>query len=1121
MSEAPTERSSDPQALRILISSPGDVTDEREHAREVIHVLQQRYAGQFVLAPILWEDLPLQATDSFQDGINTFLSEEHGIDIAIFILWSRLGSKLRLQRRADQSEYRSGTECELDLVMQAYEKSGGVRPNIFVYTRQDDEGFLKQALRSDDLSAPAEVDSLLEQKLSVEKFIREQFQDSDSGHNIGAYLTYKSPLSFRQRLQTHLSTFLDGSSHSSSNWEGSPYQGLEVFNVEHSHIFFGRDQETYEVIDLLHAQKEAGCGFVLIVGASGSGKSSLARAGVLARMETNEEVHQWRHAIMTPAEIQADPFLSMARALLRALPELAQRITDESFLIADIKEHPERFLSSLQQALFDVSGEQGSTSLVLLVDQLEELFTHPQIRDLPELPPAFAQTLELLATTPRVFVLATVRGDFYGHCQDLTKLMDLKGANGQYDLLPPKPASIRAIISLPAQVAGFAFERQQNLSLDQLILDETATQPEVLPLLEFALRSLFESCQDRPDRLLTFEAYHELGGISGALARRADHAYHHGKDVGDEQRESFSKIMWQLVLLRASREGVETPVRVSARYDELILIDNAQPLVDALIQERLLVANRDPQSGHSTVMVAHEALFREWGLLVDWIQQNAKSLTIHTRIQDALRIWEEQDRADGYLLAQGKPLEEARLLVENLGATELLRDKEKSFLFRSNLVNGQAKDALWWSQELIKTQENLRESVLLEALNPETSKDPTRLHAALAAGYYAGPALKQQLLTSALQDPNRQVKREAALALGELDDPQIYEQLVGKLRDRKLRSQAKLALSRLRIAADGPISDADRTIQANHFEQHYKKIPNATRSQIRLSAWGLRLKEGFSLIPIIVIPATIFGAVGAALYKWLPASFGLAACQGTPSPGMGIFHGLSAGVVWAGGVTLAIVIFRVGFAVRDAKPSMLRPRGALWTGILASLPTSAINTLAIALVFNPTSLEIMGWTEDVPKTRLSWDFFQEILFETRFGWVFIFCGIGFGLATGMISNAIEASQRWKSYLGSQTTVSNFSQVVDISLAAARRILPYSWTLLVFPLMGGAVAYWACDPAMEPPSKWPTWDNPNLFLALSIAADCLCIAIGGFMALVGMGLGTAIVRHGVDLEPRKN
>ena len=126
--------------IRIFISSPGDVAEEREKAREVIAQLQRRYGSSVLLQPVLWEDLPLKSDASFQEGIDLILSKNQGIDIAVFMLWSRLGSPLgAMISKPDGSPYLSGTEREWDLMLQARAASGGQRPE-HPYLREERSG---------------------------------------------------------------------------------------------------------------------------------------------------------------------------------------------------------------------------------------------------------------------------------------------------------------------------------------------------------------------------------------------------------------------------------------------------------------------------------------------------------------------------------------------------------------------------------------------------------------------------------------------------------------------------------------------------------------------------------------------------------------------------------------------------------------------------------------------------------------------------------------------------------------------------------------------------------------------------------------------------------------------
>ena len=196
------------KTFRIFISSPGDVAEERDKAKQVIAELQRRYDGQAILIPVLWEDLPITATSPFQVGIEDQIIKSIKIDIAVFILWSKLGSPTGPSiTKSDGTAYLSGTEREFDLMLHAFEQSGGKSPLIFAYTRRDDESFglrLDAAKQDDDA-----LEELIKQRRLVKRFINERFQDKD-GHNLRAYHSYNEPVAFAQRLQVHLSGAIDG-----------------------------------------------------------------------------------------------------------------------------------------------------------------------------------------------------------------------------------------------------------------------------------------------------------------------------------------------------------------------------------------------------------------------------------------------------------------------------------------------------------------------------------------------------------------------------------------------------------------------------------------------------------------------------------------------------------------------------------------------------------------------------------------------------------------------------------------------------------------------------------------------------------------------------------------------
>jgi len=373
--------------VRIFISSPGDVQEERERARQVIEGLRRRYSRSLRIEPVFWEDLPLQPEMSFQQGIDLVISGEVGIDIAIFILWSRLGSPLgKSILKSDQSEYLSGTEREYDLIMAARQQSAGGlrrRPEILFYRRLDDNSF-DERLRG---KSTAEQRELVRQKELVEAFFSREFQDNETGVNRRPYYSYERPSKFSQKLTTHLISLLDpivGDLGRTTIWDtaerGPPFVGLEAFRIEHADVFFGREEETLEARRALSEQARNGCAFLLISGPSGSGKSSLAQAGVapaIIENELDDHVAAWRVLIVTPSELAPNPIEALVArtAAAEVLSELVAEVPPAD-IAALLAHNPGDAWKLLLKPAFKRASQSagGGVRLLLVIDQLEELF---------------------------------------------------------------------------------------------------------------------------------------------------------------------------------------------------------------------------------------------------------------------------------------------------------------------------------------------------------------------------------------------------------------------------------------------------------------------------------------------------------------------------------------------------------------------------------------------------------------------------------------------------------------------------------------------------------------------------------------------------------------------------
>ena len=657
------------KTLRIFISSPGDVIPERQIAQRICERLNREFAYHFNIEPVLWEREPLIATEHFQ----TMITPPSETDVVIVILWSRLGSFLPEDKfkGAITGKAVTGTEWEFEDAVHSYQQNKV--PDLLLYRKT--EGIV--ASLEDDKA----LEQKREQKRQVEKFMGQWFMDEDAGTFKAASHSFKTAAEFEDLLEIHLrGLFRERLDMPDSEviqtgirWhKGSPFRGLESFGIEHTSIFYGRTRARNELRESLAMQAALGSVFLIVLGASGSGKSSLVKAGLLPDLILPGMVNRvglCRYGIMRPGDVSDDLVAGLANTLLveTALPELLDLQYDTKSLAALLRQkNPDIVTPPIRTSLSNAGKtaeltEHALARLVIFVDQLEELFTNRNIT--PKHQEEFVASLSSLAQTGMVWIVSAMRSDFFDRLETLPILAELSKREGcRYLLTPPVDAEIGQMISQPAHEAGLRFELNSTTSipLDEELRNIAGSNPDALPLLEFTLDQLWQLRTE--DGLLTYEAYNRLGGMEGALGRRAEEIFN---AQTEETQNALPHVLRALVTVGQGNDASFTARTVSHSF-----FHKGSPeyeLIEAMLapDARLLVADGDGDG--AKLRIAHEALLTHWKRAGEQLQKDRQYQQIRTKLEQSAVQWqsaEEQDK-ESLLLRAGLPLSEAEDLLHH------------------------------------------------------------------------------------------------------------------------------------------------------------------------------------------------------------------------------------------------------------------------------------------------------------------------------------------------------------------------------------------------------------------------------------------------------------------------
>ncbi|MEV6601458.1 hypothetical protein AB0M36_32085 [Actinoplanes sp. NPDC051346] len=458
---------------------------------------------------------------------------------------------------------------------------------------------------------------------------------------------------------------LDGGEKTNAGAE-PPYRGLASYEPDDAAWFFGRERLVNELLDSLASRR-----VLAVFGASGSGKSSVLRAGVLPRVTegalSSESGTGWPTALMTPG---ADPVAELARAVAASLPggatDLAKNLAmhRSTALATELVHDPGAVDVAVREAL---AGEPDDVELLLVVDQFEEVFT--LCVDESRRRAFFAALLGAARSQgSRLRVVLGIRADFYARCAQypdlVTALRDSQSMVG-----PMSAAELRDALVRPAERAGLRVEG----TLVTTVVAQLSNRPGALPL---ASHAMVQAWQRRRGTTVTLAGYEAAGGVDGAIAQSAEAIY---TALGPARQRTTRRVLLRLV--DSGDDALVTRRRVTrAEFDDDD--PDVSTVIDRLATARLLTVTQD------TVEITHEALVQAWPRLRGWIDDDYEGLRLHRLLTHAAADWESLGRDESALYRGTRLARASEWRTENPDAVTA---RERDFLDRSLAMQDRAR----------------------------------------------------------------------------------------------------------------------------------------------------------------------------------------------------------------------------------------------------------------------------------------------------------------------------------------------------------------------------------------------------------------------------------------------
>ena len=673
------------RTFKLFVSSPGDVMIERRRVENVISRLNGDFAEVACLQAIRWETECYQAFSTFQAQI----PRSRDCDLVIGILKWRLGTELPPdfgEKLPDGRSFPSGTAYEILTAIEKRQK-GGEFPDIYVF---------RFAGSSPSVAIEDPDRAKVERDWQVLKGFFQEWFLTNKGYFKAAFNSYSSVDDFEAQLERLLRKWIADKVAGGRviRWpievKGSPFRGLAAFGAKHATVFFGRSDDTNRAVGLWREAGRRELPYLLIVGASGSGKSSLARSGLIPRLTTPgviKEVDAWRVAVMRPGDSTAGPFTALASALMQDAPGLPNEEEGRGPALPEIGEGDSRTPAELAavlhnadvtaaikpivNALFRIStaehdreryNREVRCDLILLVDQFEELFA-ASVSEAER--SRFIDLMAALVGTGRIWLAATLRADFYARMLDQPALKKLKEQGSTYDLTAPGPVELAAIVRGPAEAADLVFEMDPATGerLDEQLLRD-ADRPDMLPLVQLALSRVFEGRETVGGKIcLPIKVYESLGGLKGIVNEAGETAL---TSLGEAEKARLPRLLRQLAVPTHDQDAIGKGALTirAVPLAQAAPDETARRLLDALVTARLVTTSGIEVEAQ--VRLAHQRVLEDWTRARGIVAESADFYRIRADLEESRRKWETGKRRDE-LLTRGLALAEAESIAGKYG----------------------------------------------------------------------------------------------------------------------------------------------------------------------------------------------------------------------------------------------------------------------------------------------------------------------------------------------------------------------------------------------------------------------------------------------------------------------